>query len=84
MDTIAVRRVIALCLMSAALGGLLAFNAGHLLNLYRSATADGDSELTLPTKLPQFEELTPEAVPEIPAGYIGFLESAWDEEVLKK
>jgi S1-C subfamily serine protease len=39
--------------MSAALGGLLAFNAGHLLNLYRSATgtqpsatADSDSGLT--------------------------------------
>jgi S1-C subfamily serine protease len=32
--------------MSAALGGLLAFNAGHLLNFYRSTTVDGDSRLT--------------------------------------
>ncbi len=61
------RRVIALCLMSAALGGLLAFNAGHLSNFYRwmtggrpSPTADGASKLTLPTELPRFDELTPE------------------------
>jgi len=53
--------------MSAALGGLLAFNAGHLSNFYRwmtggrpSPTTDGASKLTLPTELPRFDELTPE------------------------
>lgn len=30
------------------------------------------------------EELTPSAVPEIPSGYIGFLESAWDAEILRQ
>jgi S1-C subfamily serine protease len=65
-DGVTVRRIISLCMISAAVGGLLALNAKHLHNLYLSMAgdapfADGDA-LQLPTKAkpPGYDQLTPE------------------------
>jgi len=56
-----VRRVVALCLMSAAVGGLLAFNAKHVSPLLSSLTGESAS-LKLPPEAepPGFEKLTPD------------------------
>ncbi len=61
-------------------GDLTVLDPGRL----SSADAASFSAMDLGIATLSLEELTPEAVPEIPSGYIGFLESAWDEEVLKK
>lgn len=49
-----------------------------------SADAAAFSALNLGIATLSLEELTPEAVPEIPSGYIEFLESAWDAKILRQ
>ena len=62
-------------------------NWGDLTVLDPSRLSDDDAAafaaLDLGPATLSLEELSAEAVPEIPAGYIEFLESAWDERVLR-
>ncbi len=52
-------------------------------NLLSEADAEMFGTLDLGPATLSLEELTSEAVPEIPAGYIEYLETAWDERILK-
>lgn len=61
-------------------GDLTVLDPGRL----SSADAGAFAALDLGAATLSLEELTPEAVPEIPSGYIEFLETAWDAEVLRK
>ena len=61
-------------------GDLTVLDPGRL----DSADAAAFSSLDLGVATLPLEVLTPEAVPEIPSGYIEFLETAWDTQVLRK
>jgi len=61
-------------------GDLTVLDPGRL----SSADARAFAALDLGAATLSLEDLTPEAVPEIPSGYIEFLETAWDAEILRK